>query len=172
VDRGPDPLGDRQRRRRVGVRQEQRELVAAVAEDAIGIAAGGDDRPADLGEQPVAGLVAQRVVDALKSSRSSMIRLNGSWPSMLRRSQPGTCRGSAARSGRRSGPGSRPPVDLGVLEGDRDLGREQLDELELLLRVAMLEAQALERQHAGRAVPAAQRDDDQAAVDGARRGSG
>ena len=73
--------------------------------------------------------------------------------------------------------GPRPDLDrledLGVLEGDRDLRREQLDELELLGGERVGEAEPLDRQHADRAVAAAQRDDDEAAVDRARpSGSG
>ena len=49
--------------------------------------------------------------------------------------------------------------DLGVLERDRDLRREQLDELELLgARTVLPSAEPLDRQHADRAVAAAQRD--------------
>src|SRR5882672_7934229 len=58
-------------------------------------------------------------------------------------------------------------MDLGVLEGDRDLGGEQLDELELVLRVALDDAEAFEREDARRAVAAAERDADEAAVEGA-----
>ena len=63
--------------------------------------------------------------------------------------------------------------DLGVLERDRDLRREQLDELELLGREGVAAPEPLDGQHADRAVAAAQRDDDQAAVERAdRRGTG
>ena len=95
-----------------------------------------------------------------------MIRLNGSWARTLRLSQSWNvpwlqeCRQVVGL-----GPDLDGPVDLGVLEGDRDLGGEQLDELELLLAVDGLEPDPLERQDAGRAVAAAERDADQAAVD-------
>ena len=56
--------------------------------------------------------------------------------------------------------------DLRVLEGDRDLGGEQLDELELLGGERVAEAEPLDGQDADGAVPAAQRHDDEAAVDG------
>ena len=74
--------------------------------------------------------------------------------------------------------GARPDLDrledLGVLERDRDLRREQLDELELLGREGVAEAEPLDRQDADRAAATAQRDDDEAAVDRRRcpRGSG
>ena len=55
--------------------------------------------------------------------------------------------------------------DLGVLERDRDLRGEQLDELELLGRERVRLAQPLDRQHADGAAAAAQRDDDEAALD-------
>ena len=88
-----------------------------------------------------------------------MIRLNGSWPSMLRR-EPGLERAVVQQPGQvvGLGPDLDRLVDLGVLERDRHLGGEQLDELELVLRVAVLEAEPLERQDAGRALAAAQRD--------------
>jgi hypothetical protein len=56
------------------------------------------------------------------------------------------------------------PIDLGVLERDRDLGGEQLDQVELLGREGVAEAEALHRQDPDRARPAAQRNDDEAAV--------
>ena len=56
--------------------------------------------------------------------------------------------------------------DLRVLDGDGHLGREQLDELELLGREQVARPQTLDGQHADGPVPAAQRDDDEAAVDG------
>ena len=54
--------------------------------------------------------------------------------------------------------------DLGVLEGDRDLGGEQLDELELVERERVALAQSLDREHADGAAAIAQRHDDEAAV--------
>ena len=54
--------------------------------------------------------------------------------------------------------------DLGVLERDRDLRREQLDQLELVGRERVADAESFDRQDADRAVSPAQRDDDQAAV--------
>ena len=69
--------------------------------------------------------------------------------------------------------GPRPDLrrleDLRVAQGDRDLRGEQLDQLELLLVEAGGAAEALERQHAGRARRPEQGHDDQAAVDGAGR---
>ena len=62
--------------------------------------------------------------------------------------------------------------DLGVLERDRDLRREQLDELELLGRERVADAEPLDGQDADRAAAAAQRDDDEAAVDRVRRPRG
>ena len=56
---------------------------------------------------------------------------------------------------------------LGVLEGDRDVRRKELDEIEVGGRVAIRRAETLEGQHAHGAVPVAQRDADDAAVDGA-----
>ena len=57
------------------------------------------------------------------------------------------------------------PVDLRVLQCDGHLGREQLDQVELLGRERVPGAEALDGQHADRARPTAQRDDDEAAVD-------
>ena len=57
--------------------------------------------------------------------------------------------------------------DLGVLERDRDLRREQLDELELLGREDVADAEPLDRQDADRAAATAQRD----ARSGCRRSS-
>src|SRR5207253_2260743 len=62
------------------------------------------------------------------------------------------------------GPDLDGAVDFGVLERDRDLRREQLDELELLLAVDSLEPEPLQRQDAGRTVAAAERNADQAPV--------
>ena len=63
--------------------------------------------------------------------------------------------------------------DLRVLDGDGHLGREQLDELELLGREQVARPEPLDGQHADGPVATAQRDDDEAAVDGLRpRGSG
>ena len=74
----PRPLGDLQRAGRIGVRQQERELVAAVAEHEVGVAAGADELRRD------AGAAARRrpggrgaLLTSRKSSRSSMIRLNG-----------------------------------------------------------------------------------------------
>ena len=60
-------------------------------------------------------------------------------------------------------------VDLGVLEGDGRLRGEQLDQLELVVAEHPALAEALERQHADRAVARAQRHAHDAAVDRARR---
>ena len=88
-----------------------------------------------------------------------MIRLNGSCARTLRSSQL-LERAVVQEAGQVVGLGADldGPVDLGVLEGDRDLRGEQLDELELLLAEALLDAEPLQRQHAGGAVAAAQRD--------------
>ena len=146
--------------RRVGAGQDQRELVAAVAEDVVAVAPGARRSPRRSRRASVARLVAERVVDALKSSRSSMIRLNGSRVAgrraraVLERAvvqQPGQVVGLGADLDR--------AVDLGVLQGDRDLGREQLDELELLLREARARAPRRSRVRTPVApVAAAQRD--------------
>ena len=64
IHRGAGPLGDMQhagRRRRCGRRIG--ELVAAVAEDEVGIAPGAHQLLGDPPELLVAGLVAERVVD-------------------------------------------------------------------------------------------------------------
>ena len=81
-----------------------------------------------------------------------MIRLNGSWAVDARAASQAWNVPWFSRPGQvvRLGPDLDRAVDLGVLEGDRDLGGEQLDQLELVLRVAVLAAEPLERQDAGR----------------------
>ena len=121
---------------RVRARQEHRELVAAVAEHVVAsrgraatIARG------DLAQQPVAGLVAQRVVDALELvevQHDEAERLAAGDAAL----EPVLERAVVEQAGQVVGLGADldRPVDLGVLEGDRDLRREQLDELELVAR--------------------------------------
>ncbi len=113
-----------------------RELVAAVAEHVVGVAAGGDDRLRDVGQEPVAGLVAEGVVDGLEVvevEHDQAERLAA--VDALR--QPALEGPVIEQPGHlvRLGPDLDGPVDLGVLERDRDLRREELDELELVLRV-------------------------------------
>ncbi len=55
-------------------------------------------------------------------------------------------------------------VDLGVLEGDRHLRGEQLDEIEFLGRERVADPEALHRQDADRARPTAQGNDDKTAI--------
>ena len=84
-----------------------------------------------------------------------MIRLNGSRASTLRRSQawnvPWFSRPVRSSVWARI---STARWTSAFWSGDRDLGREQRDQLELVHRVAVLEAEALEREHAGRALAA------------------
>ena len=105
-----------------------------------------------------------------KSSRSSMIRLNGP-PSRTRLDEELLEGPVVEQAGQVVGPcpDLDGAVDLGVVEGDRDLRREQLDQLELLLVEAILPTEPLERQDARDALPTAQRHDDQAAVHRSRR---
>ena len=95
-----------------------------------------------------------------------MIRLNGV-PVADAPLEPLLERPVVEQAGQVVGPG--PDLDrlehLGVLERDRDLRREQLDELELLGGERVGEAEPLDGQDADRAVAATERDDDQAAVD-------
>ena len=100
-----------------------------------------------------------------KSSRSSMIRLN-LLPSRTARAEPLLERRVVEQAGQAVGPGA--DLDrlehLGVLERDRDLRGEQLDELELVVREGVARPEPLDREHADRAAAVAQRDHDQAAV--------
>ena len=153
--------------------EDQRELVAAVAEDVVALAARGHDRAGDVGQQPVAGLVAEGVVDGLEvvevehDQAERLARLDAPLEPALERpvvEEPGQVVGLGADLDG--------AVDLGVLEGDRDLGGEELDELELVLRVARVVAEPLEGQDAGRSVAATKRDADQAAFQRTRRGTG
>ena len=104
-----------------------------------------------------------------------MIRLNGA-PSRTLPLEPLLERAVVEQAGEVVGP--RPDLDrledLGVLERDRHLRREELDQLELLGREGVAEPEPLDGQDADRAAAAAQRDDDEAAVDRVRcpRGSG
>ena len=103
-----------------------------------------------------------------------MIRLNGA-PRMHAPFEPLLERPVVEQPGQVVGLGAdlHRLEDLRVLEGDRHLGREQLDEFELVAGERVADAEPLDRQDAGRACPAAQRDDDEAAVERAfRRGSG
>ena len=59
--------------------------------------------------------------------------------------------------------------DLGVLQGDRDLRREQLDELELVGGERVVRAEPLDGEDADRAVATAQRHHDEAALLGVDR---
>ena len=63
------PVGDPRRAGAVGARQEERELVAAVAEDVVGVASGAQEGVGDRPQEPVAGLVAELVVDGSGSRR-------------------------------------------------------------------------------------------------------
>ena len=103
----------------------------------------------DLAQEPVAGLVALLVVDRLKSSRSSMIRLNGAAVAGASL-EPLLERAVVEQAGQLVGPGADldGAVDLRVLERDRDLRGEQLDELELLGRERVADAEPLDGQDA------------------------
>jgi hypothetical protein len=61
-----DALGRVERAQRVGVRQEDDELVAAEAAEQVGLAQRGGDRTRDLAQHQVAGQVSVQVVDALE----------------------------------------------------------------------------------------------------------
>ena len=98
------------------------------------LAARRHERRGDLAQQPVAGLVAERVVDRLELVEVEHHEAERVAPAtmalepVLERAvveQAGQVVGARADLDR--------PVDLGVLERDRDLGGEQLDELELVL---------------------------------------
>ncbi len=113
----------------------------------------------------IAGLVAHRVVDAAEvvevehDQPEGRAVSDGALELVLERrvvQEPGQAVGLGADLDG--------PVDLGVLERDRDLGREQLDQVELLRREGVADAEALHRQDADRARPTAQRHDDEAAV--------
>ena len=166
-DRLARPIRDLERAGRVRVRQQERELVAAVAEHEVRVAAGLDQLRRDLPQQCVAGLVAALVVDGPEVVEVEHDQAERR-PLASAPFEPFLERPVIEQAGEVVGPGTDLDrlEDLGVLERDRDLRGEQLDELELLRREGIREPQPLDRQDADRAVTAAQRDDDQAAVDG------
>ena len=129
----------------------------------------------DPPQQHVAGLVAEVVVDVPEvvevqhDQAERRAVADAPFEPLLERAvveQPGQVVGPGADLDRLE--------DLRVLERDRHLRREELDELELLARERIADAEPLDRQHADRPAPAAQRDDDEAAVDRRRspHGSG
>ena len=119
--------------RLVSVRQQEREFVAAVAEHEVGVAAGADQAGRDPPQQGVAGLVAALVVD-----RSEVVEVEHDQAERRALAnapfEPFLERAVVEQAGQVVGP--RPDLDrledLGVLQGDGDLRREQLDELEFL----------------------------------------
>ena len=156
MDRGSNPLGNLQCARRVGAREDERELVAAVAERLIGVACHGHDRRGDLGQEAVACLMAEGVVRGLEvvqvehDQAECLVRGHASFQPLLERAV-------VQEAGQVVGPGADLDrvVCLRVLQCDRHLRREQLDQLELGLVEAVVDAEPLQRQHACRAVTAA-----------------
>ena len=132
--RAPDLGRDLHGARGIGVRQDQRELVAAVAEHLVGVAARRPKRPRNRGQQHVPRLVAAPVVEALEivevhdqqAERRSAVHRN--LEVFLERAL-------VLEAGERVGLGADLDRLVGqrVHEGDRDVTGEQLDELELLL---------------------------------------
>src|SRR6185436_4930518 len=124
------------------------------------------EAPGDPAQELIAGLVAEVVVDVpevVEVEHDQAERLpvaDAPLEPLLERAvveQPGEVVGPCPDLDRLE--------DLGVLERDRDLRGEELDELELLGREGVAQAESLDRQHADRASPTAQGHDDQAAVD-------
>jgi len=132
--------------------------------DQVVFEAGSHDRSSDLGEEPVAGLVAQGVVDGLEvvevehDQAERRALLDDPLEPLLER-------GVVEETGQAIG--ARADLDrlehLRVVERDRHLRRKQLDQLELVEREGVADTEPLDREHADRAATAAQRDDDQAA---------
>lgn len=168
MDRGPGALGDPGRARRIGVRQEERELVAAIAEHEVGLPAGPDERGPDRAQQFIAGLMAHRVVDI-----AEVVEVEHDQPergAVVDESVQVVLEGPVVEQAGQV-VGLRPDLDrpehLRVLEGDRDLRREQLHEVELLGGERVAHPEALDGEDADGPGSTAQRDDDQAPVHGA-----
>ena len=138
----------------VRVRQQEGELVAAVAEHEVAVAAGAARaRRAILRRSSSPAWWPIRLFTSRKSSRSSMIRPNGA-PVADGLLQLLLERAVVEQAGEVVRPGADldRPEHLRVLEGDRDLRGEQLDEVELLARERVADAEPLDGQDADRAV--------------------
>jgi hypothetical protein len=127
-----------------GPAQDHRELIPAIAIDLIDLAAGGLQRPRDGAQQVVAGLVPPLVIERLeviKVQHEHAEHVAATDRSRQLLLQPTVILQAGESVGLRTQLDSM--VGEGVLEGDRDLGREQLDEVELLRLEVGLAAQAL-----------------------------
>ena len=136
-DAAADPLGDLVGAP-VGARQDDGELVAAVAVGAIAGAGGRPHRARRPDEERVAGRVAAGVVERLEARRGpSSGPRTARPPTPARRLAELALEGAVvAQAGERValGPDLDRAVGLGVLEGDRGLAGEQLGQLELVRR--------------------------------------
>jgi hypothetical protein len=174
-DRRPDALGDLVGAGPATVGQDHRELVAAVAIGAVARPDRGLDRPGDAGQEQVARGVAERVVVGLEAVE--IHHQEGeravAW-GVDRRPQLALEAAVVAEAGEGVvlGPDLDLAVRLRVAEGDRRLGREQLRQLELVLReVRLLPAHPTDVQGAEDLALGDERDDDERLVLGWRAGN-
>ena len=120
----------------IGAGQDRRELVAAVAIEAVAFAGGAGEGPGDGRQQGVAGRVAAGVVERLERVHVEHQDREGTAADRDRLAELALERAVVAQTGQ--GVLLRPDpdraVDLGVLEGDRGLAGEQLGQLELVRR--------------------------------------
>ena len=140
-DRGADPVRDLPGPRLAHARHEDRELVAAVPEDEVAVAHRLGHRMGDPGQQRVARRVAVRVVVGLERVEVQHQQCERPRPAdpfaqlPLERAVVPEARQRVVR-----GLGDHGAVCLGVAERDRRLGREELDQLELVPREVRLDA--------------------------------
>ncbi len=159
----------------VGAREDDHELVAAVAIDAVVLAGRFRDRARDSAEEGVAGRVAAGVVERLEpvevehQDRERPAQSAG----LDRLAELALERAVVAQPGQRVeiGPDPDGAVRLGVLQGDRRLRREQLGQLELVgAERRLVVAHPADVERADRLAVDEQRDDDHRL--GLERGAG
>ena len=100
MQRGREPLGDPGRALGAGVEQNDGELVTADAHEEVGLSQAGLDPRPELGEELVAGGMAERVVDLLE-----MVEINEQ--ERKRRGRPSRCSRGRRRTSRARGPAVR-----------------------------------------------------------------
>ena len=146
--------------------QDERELVAAVAEDVVGFAAGVEQRVGDRPEEPVAGLVAELVVDrpeVVEVEHDQAERRRPRATRWTRNSWNVPWLSRPVRSSERARISTARWISA-LWRAIETCAANSLTSSNSSSLKRSLAAEPLEGQHAGDALAAAQRDDDQAAV--------